>query len=83
MQIRNLTARSSVVTKPNRLQILELDGVEKKRIKHFGYDVQGFAKHLCSWGETGTIKLQKLNKVVDNYSVTCIFVGYTNNHEGC
>ena len=51
------------VTKLNRLQILELDGVEKTRIEHFGYDVPGFAKHLRTWGEAGTIKLQKVNKV--------------------
>ena len=70
------------VTKLNWLQILELDGVEKTRIEHYGYDVPGFAKHLRTWGEAGTIKLKKVNKV-DNYGVTCIFVGYANHHEGC
>ena len=52
------------------------------RIEHFGYNVPGFTKHLRTWGEAGTIKLKKLYKV-ENYGVTCIFVGYANHHEGC
>ena len=68
-----------MVTKPSLLQILEVDGVEKTRIENFGYDVPGFAKHLHTWGEAGTIKLQKFNKV-DKYGVTCIFVGYADYH---
>ena len=70
------------VTKLNWLQIIKLEGVEKMQIDHFGYDVPGFAKYLRTWGEAGTIKLKKVNKV-NNYGVTCIFVGYANHHEGC
>ena len=68
------------VTKLDQLQVIDINGVEKARIKHFGYPLPGFLKHLHTWGEAGTIKLAKQNKV-ENYGLTCIFVGYANHHE--
>ena len=50
-------------------------------LEHFGYALPRFAKHLKTWDEAGTVKLEKVNKV-DNYGVTCFFVGYANNHKG-
>lgn len=59
----------------------EIGGVVKARIEHFGYPLPRFTKHLRTWGEAGTVKLIKVNKV-DNYGATCVFIGYASNHEG-
>ena len=69
-----------MVMKLDWLQVIDINGVEKAQIEHFGYSLPGFTKHLHTWGEVGTIKLAKQNKV-ENYGLTCIFVGYANHHE--
>ena len=63
------------------LTTINLKGVEKARIEHFGMKIPGFAKHLRTWGEAGTIKTGKDGKVGDR-GATCMFIGYANNHEG-
>jgi hypothetical protein len=69
------------VTKLDWLQAVEINQVLKSRIEHYGYPLPRFAKHLRTWGEAGTVMLKKVNKV-ENYGVTCMFIGYANNHEG-
>ena len=69
------------VTKLDWLQAVEINSVAKPHIEHFGYLLEQFTKHARTWGEAGTIKLQKVNKV-DDYGITCVFVGYANIHKG-
>ena len=50
------------MTKLDWLNIVEIDGVIKTRIKHFGYGLTKFSHYLCTWGEAGTTKTGKVEK---------------------
>lgn len=73
---------AQTITKLNWLQVISVDGVEKSRYEHFGQKrLPRFATHLRTWGEAGTVKIGKKNKV-DNYGTTCVFIGYSSDHDG-
>ena len=63
------------------LTVIDINGVSKTRIEHYGKEIPNWAKHLHKWGEAGTVKTGKDGKIGDR-GVTCIFIGYANNHEG-
>ena len=65
----------------DQLTIIEIDGVEKTRIEHWGADLPKFTKDLRTWGESGvvTVKTIATPKVCDR-GVTCILAGYAINH---
>ena len=60
---------------------ITLKGVTKTRIEHFGMKIPKFFGQLRTWGEAGTVKTGKDGKVGD-HGVTCMFVGYADNHSG-
>ncbi len=69
------------MTKLDWLNIVEIDGVIKTRIEHFGYGLPKFAQYLRTWGKAGTIKTGKVGKT-SNCGATCMLIGYANNREG-
>jgi hypothetical protein len=54
--------------------MVQVDGIKKTRIEHYGLDLPHFAKHLRTFGKAGTVKIGKKNKV-NNYGTMCIFIG--------
>jgi len=60
------------------------DGKEcKTRYELFGLAVPSFVKYLRTWGEAGVVKVHtKTSPKLKNKGVTCIFVGYADNHAG-
>ena len=63
------------------LTVVEINGVSKTRIEHYGLTIPNWSKHLHKWGEAGTVKTGKDGKIGDR-GVTMMFIGYANNHEG-
>jgi hypothetical protein len=65
------------------LTIVELNGINDTRFKHWGKENPKFVHHLRTWGEAGTVKLktQGTPKVADR-GVQCMFVGYALHHTG-
>jgi hypothetical protein len=63
------------------LTTVTIDGVTKTRYEHWGGAIPGFARHLRTWGEAGTVKIKSLEtpKVADR-GVQCMMVGYALKH---
>ena len=53
------------------------------RYEHWTGENPAFAKFLRVWGEAGTVKVRtkRTPKIADR-GVTCMFVGYLENHAG-
>ena len=59
------------MTKLDWLNIVEIDGVIKTRIEHFGYGLPKFAQYLHTWGEAGTINTGKVGKLAIMGQLAC------------
>jgi hypothetical protein len=71
----------SVATKLDGFTVITLDGKEATRYEHFREANPAFAKHLCTWGEAGTVtfKVKGTPKVGDR-GIACMMVDYAPNH---
>ena len=59
------------------LVVVELDGIEQSRIKHFSGHLPKFAENLKTWGECGVVTIKTSNwPAVADRSVTCLMGGY-------
>ena len=72
---------ANTITKLDWLTVIEINGVKKTRAEHYNNQLPGFAQHLRTIGEAGTVKIGKNGKINDR-GVTMMFLGYANNHSG-
>jgi hypothetical protein len=63
------------------LRVITLDGVIDTRYKHWCGTNPKFIKHLCTWGEVGTVNLKEIRtpKIADQ-GIQCMMVGYSTDH---
>ena len=54
--------------------------MSRSKIEFYGW-IPCFAKHICMWGEAGTVKRSKYGKVKACGAI-CIFIGNATDHEG-
>ena len=62
--------------------MIDVNGKTKSRYEHFFGSRPKFSEHIRTWGEAGTVTTYiKTNKpkVMDR-GVTCMFVGYPDEH---
>ena len=65
------------------LSVVERGGNKKTRYEHFFGQNPKFSKHLRTWGEAGTVKVKsKMAPKLNDRGVTCMFVGYSTDHDG-
>ena len=70
-------------SKLDGLAIVDINGEKKTRYEHFFGKLPGFAHHLRTWGEAGTVKVaSKTSPKILNRGVTCMMVGYSTGHAG-
>lgn len=70
-------------TKLESLVLIAIDGMTKLRVVHWGRKLTNYTKHLRTWGDAGTVKIERTGMPkVDNKGGTCMFVGYPDNHAG-
>ena len=70
-------------TKLDGLIPVEVNGTIKPRIEHWSGKVPDYSKHLRVWGEAGTVKTRtKTTPKIEDRGVTCMLVGYADNHTG-
>ena len=70
-------------TKLDGLIPVKIDDVHKTRVEHFEGSIQPFAERLRTWGEAGTVKIRnKTTPKLGDRGITCMFVGYTQDHAG-
>ena len=63
------------------LVVIDLEGVSKTRLEHWGVDLPKWTKALRTWGEAGVVTLtSKTAPKMANDGLTCMFVGYALNH---
>ena len=72
---------ANTVAKVDMLTVITLNGEKKTRYEHYQGTLPGFANHLRTIGEAGTVQIGKNGKVKDR-GVTMIFVGYATQHDG-
>ena len=87
LELRYLCNRKAFehVTKLDGLVPVDIDGVTKSRDEHYYGLKSRWAnpKYLKTWGEAGvvTVKSKATAKLADR-GVTCMFAGYSNDHDG-
>jgi hypothetical protein len=62
------------MTKLDWLKFVTINGVRKKRVKHYNLPLPRFAQYLSTWGEAGTIKQGKTGKKGTVESHACSWV---------
>ena len=63
------------------LVVIDLDGVGKTRLEHWGVDLLNWTMALCTWVEAGVVTLtSRATPKMANNGLTCMFVGYAPNH---
>jgi len=73
----------SCADKLDGLTIVEIDGKTATRYEHFYGTLPKWARHLRTWGEAGTVKLKtRTTPKLNDRGATCMFVDYTESHEG-
>jgi hypothetical protein len=61
--------------------ICTLNGKVATRFEHWTGKLHEFAKHLCTWGDAGTVKFKTVGMTkVQDRGVPCMMVGYALNH---
>ena len=68
-------------TKLDGLCIVTIGDKEMTRYKAREKSIPQWHKHLCTWGEAGTVKTGKKGKTGDR-GVICMFVCYMDDHDG-
>ena len=63
------------------LTVLEIHGVSKARIEHYGHEIHSWTKQMRTFGEAGTVKIGKKGKV-RNRGVTMMYMGHADGHTG-
>ena len=63
------------------LTIVDINGVSKARIEHYGHEIPSWTKQIRTFGEAGTVKIGKKGKV-RNCGVTMMYVGHADGHAG-
>ena len=62
---------------------ITIDGVTAARYKRWCGTNPGFANHLRTWGEAGTVKVKtKTTPKLADRGIQCMFVGYALDHPG-
>ena len=70
-------------TKLDGLIPTTINGTTKTRAEHFGNEIPSFVNHMRKWGEAGIVKIRtKTTPKMDDRGITCMFVGYPDNHSG-
>ena len=70
-------------TKLDMLVVIEVDGEKKMRCEHWCGKILKFGSSLKVWGEAGTVSLKrKTHPKQKNKGVHCMFVGYSDSHDG-
>ena len=64
-QYRLFEEVANTITKLDWLTVIEINGVKKTRAEHYNNQLPGFAQHLRTIGEAGTVKIGKNGKIND------------------
>ena len=61
--------------------VVEIGNKVATQVEHWSGKIPGYAYHLQSWGEAGTVKIKtKMHGKVANRGESCMFVGYALGH---
>jgi hypothetical protein len=75
------TAAFKTATLLDGLLPIEVNGVTESRYVHWCGKNPGFAKHLRTWGEAGTVKTKTdTTPKVKDRGIPCMFIGYALDH---
>jgi hypothetical protein len=75
------TAAFKTATLLDGLLPIEMGGVTASRCVHWCGENPGFAKHLRTWGEAGTVKTKTdTTPEVKDRGIPCVFIGHALDH---